>query len=173
MRLAREFLPVMQDTLVGKKRRGRFYFVGTGAGIPSLVFPFLNIYMACKWGTEAFCQSLRMELKLLKEPIDVGMINPGFINTAMRGTTKNAVKEKLAMDPQFGQLYGKLIQKFGAFGDRQRGTSPDVAADAILSMMMSVSPHYRYRVGKDSISTYLQALLPLSVQEWMVSRVYR
>ncbi len=114
-----------------------------------------------------------MELKLLNAPIDVGMINPGFINTAMRATTRNAVQGKLAMDSQFGLVYGKWIQKFGAFGDRQKGTSPEVAADNILEMMLAVSPHYRYRVGKDSISTYLQALLPLCVQEWLISRVYR
>jgi NAD(P)-dependent dehydrogenase (short-subunit alcohol dehydrogenase family) len=173
MRLARECLPLMQQTLQGKNRRGRIYFVGTGAGIPSLVFPFLNIYMACKWGTEAFCQSLRMEMKLLGAPIDVGMLNPGFINTAMRGTTKNAVQGKVAMDAQFGQVYGRLMQKFGEFGDRQKGTAPDVAAEKILTMMMSVSPKYRYRVGRDSFTTYLQALLPLPVQEWLIMRLYR
>lgn len=173
MRLAREFLPLMLESLAGKNRRGRFYFVGTGAGIPSLVFPFLNIYMACKWGTEAFCQSLRMEMKLIDAPIDVGMINPGFINTAMRGTTKNAVQGKVAMDAQFGERYGRLMQKFGQFGDRQKGTSPDVAAEKILEMMMAVEPRYRYRVGRDSFTTYLQALLPLPVQEWLIKQVYR
>lgn len=173
LRLAREFLPVMQETLVGQSRRGRIYFVGTGAGIPSLVFPLLGIYMACKWGTEAFCQSLRLELQLLDAPIDVGMINPGFINTAMRGTTKTAVQGKVAMDAQFGQVYGKLIQKFGAFGDRQQGTAPEVAADRILDMMMAKKPRYRYRVGRDSFTTYLQALLPLRVQEWLIARIYR
>lgn len=178
MRLAREFIPVMQETLQGNQqqgnqRRGRFYFVGTGAGIPSLVFPFLNIYMACKWGTEAFCQSVRMELKLLDAPIDVGMINPGFINTAMRGSTRNAVQAKVAMDTRFGQTYGRLIQAFGKFGDRQTGTAPEVAAEKILRMMMAVSPQYRYRVGRDSLTTYLLALLPLRAQEWWVQRVYR
>lgn len=173
MRLAREFLPLMQQTLQDKKRRGRIYFVGTGAGIPSLVFPFLNIYMACKWGTEAFCQSLRMEMKLLDAPIDVGMINPGFINTAMRGSTKNAVQGKVTMDAQFGQKYGRFIQKFGEFGDRQKGTAPEVAAEKILDMMMAVSPKYRYRVGRDSFTTYLQALLPLRLQEWWIQRIYR
>lgn len=173
MRLAREFLPVMQETLAGKNRRGRFYFVGTGAGIPSLVFPFLNIYMACKWGTEAFCQSLRMEMQLIDAPIDVGMINPGFINTAMRGSTKNAVQGKVAMDAEFGQRYGRLMQKFAEFGDRQKGTSAEVAAEKILELMMAEKPCYRYRVGRDSFTTYLQALLPLRVQEWLIRRVYR
>jgi NAD(P)-dependent dehydrogenase (short-subunit alcohol dehydrogenase family) len=173
MRLAREFLPLMQETLAGKGRRGRFYFVGTGAGIPSLVFPFLNIYMACKWGTEAFCQSLRIEMQLIDAPIDVGMINPGFINTAMRGTTKNAVQNNVAMDAGFGQIYGGLMQKFGEFGDRQKGTSPDVAAEIILGIMLAEKPRYRYRVGRDSFITYLQALLPLAVQEWLIRRVYR
>jgi NAD(P)-dependent dehydrogenase (short-subunit alcohol dehydrogenase family) len=173
MRLAREFLPLMQETLAGKNRRGRFYFVGTGAGIPSLVYPFLNIYMACKWGTEAFCQSTRMEMKLLDAPIDIGMINPGFINTAMRGSTKNAVQAKVEMDAKFGEVYGRLIQKFGEFGDMQQGTSPEVAANKILEMMMAMEPEYRYRVGKDSLTTYLQALLPLRIQEWLIARVYR
>lgn len=172
MRLVREFLPVMLDTLPGRRRRGRIYFVGTGAGIPSLVFPFLNIYMACKWGTEAFCQSLRAELQLLDAPVDVGMINPGFINTAMRSTTKNAVQDKVTMDADFGLRYGRLIQKFGEFGDRQRGTSAEVAAETILQMMMAERPRYRYRVGRDSFTTYLQALLPLRVQEWLIRRIY-
>ncbi len=173
MRLVRELLPIMQETLPGRNRRGRIYFVGTGAGIPSLVFPFLNIYMACKWGTEAFCQSLRLELQLLGEPIDVGMINPGFINTAMRGTTKNAVQGKVAIDARFGQTYGKLIQKFGEFGDRQRGTSPEVVAGKILEVMVAEKPRYRYRVGRDSFTTHLQALLPLGVQEWWIRQIYR
>lgn len=173
MRLVREFLPLMQETLPGRQRRGRIYFVGTGAGIPSLVFPFLNIYMACKWGTEAFCQSLRAELQLLDAPIDVGMINPGFINTAMRSTTRHAVQGKVAMDARFGQVYGKLIQKFGEFGDRQQGTAAEVAAEKIVAMMMAVTPRYRYRVGRDSFTTYLQALLPLRVQEWWIRRIYR
>jgi NAD(P)-dependent dehydrogenase (short-subunit alcohol dehydrogenase family) len=172
MRLVREFLPLMLQELHNKNRRGRIYFVGTGAGIPSLVFPFLNIYMACKWGTEAFCQSLRMEMKLLDAPVDVGMINPGFINTAMRSSTKNAVQEKVAMDAQFGQLYGRLMKKFGEFGDRQKGTSAEIAAEKILDMMMVVSPKYRYRVGRDSFTTYLQALVPLRLQEWLIKRVY-
>jgi len=173
MRLAREFLPLMQESLAGKNRRGRFYFVGTGAGIPSLVYPFLNIYMACKWGTEAFCQSTRMEMKLLDAPIDVGMINPGFINTAMRGSTKNAVQGKVAMDAKFGEVYGRLIQKFGEFGDKQKGTSAEIAAEKILEMMMAMEPKYRYRVGRDSFTTYLQALLPLRIQEWLIASVYR
>lgn len=173
MRLARAFLPLMHKTLEGKNRRGRIYFVGTGAGIPSLVFPFLSIYMACKWGTEAFCQSMRMEMKLLHAPIDVGMINPGFINTAMRGSTKNAVQGKVTMDENFARVYGRLMQKFGEFGDKQKGTEPEVAAEKILDMMMAISPKYRYRVGRDSFTTYLQALLPLRVQEWLIQRVYR
>lgn len=170
MRLAREFVPVLLETLQGQTRRGRFYFVGTGAGIPSLVFPLLGSYMACKWGVEAFCQSLRMEMQLLGAPVDVGMINPGFINTAMRGTTKNAVQGKVAMDAAFGQAYGKLMQQFGAFGDRQTGTEPDVAAEAIWLAMQSVKPRYRYRVGKDSWTTALEARLPLPLQEWLIRK---
>jgi len=77
------------------------------------------------------------------------------------------------MDAEFGQLYGRLMQKFGEFGDRQKGTAPEVAAEKILDMMMAVSPKYRYRVGRDSATTYMQALLPLRVQEWLIQRVYR
>lgn len=177
MRLVREFLPLMQEGLMpenphSKNRRGRIYFVGTGAGIPSLIFPFLNIYMACKWGTEAFCQSLRMEMKLLDAPIDVGMINPGFINTAMRNSTKKSVQGKVTMDENFGRVYGRLMQKFGEFGDKQKGTSAEIAAKNILDIMMAISPKYRYRVGCDSLTTYFQALLPLRWQEWLIKKIY-
>lgn len=173
MRLAREMIPVMQDTLAGQSRRGRFYFVGTGAGIPSLVFPLLSLYMACKWGVEAFCQSLRLEMQLTGSPIDVGMINPGFTNTAMRQTTRQSVQSRVVADAAFGQQWAPLLQRFGAYGDRQRGTEPDVAAARILDLMQAVKPRYRYRVGRDSFITALQAHLPLGVQEWLIRRVYR
>lgn len=169
MRLAREFLPVMQDTLTGQ-RRGRCYFIGTGAGIPSLVFPLLSSYMACKWGVEAFAQSLRLEMQMTNTPIDVGMINPGFINTAMRGTTRNAVQGQVTMDASFAARYGKLMQQFAAFGDKQTGTAPEVAAEAIWQAMQSITPRYRYRVGRDSWTTALAARLPLPIQEWLIKR---
>lgn len=170
MRLARECIPLMQETLAGQARRGRFYFVGTGAGIPSLVFPLLGSYMACKWGVEAFCQSLRLEMSLTGSPIDVGMINPGFINTAMRGSTRQAVQGKVSMDAAFGATYGELMQQFARFGDRQQGTSPEAVAEAIWQALQRVTPRYRYRVGRDSWTTALEARLPLPVQEWLIRK---
>ena len=172
MRLARDMIPVMQDTLAGQARRGRFYFVGTGAGIPSLVFPLLSSYMACKWGVEAFCQSLRLEMQLTGSPIDVGMINPGFTHTAMRDTTRQSVQSRVRADEPFGRHWAPLLQRFGAYGDRQQGTPPEVAAERILDLMQAVTPKYRYRVGRDSVRTALQARLPLCIQEWLIRRVY-
>ncbi|MBW1688083.1 MAG: SDR family NAD(P)-dependent oxidoreductase [Deltaproteobacteria bacterium] len=176
MALVRRFLPLVREAASGPgaPQRGRIYFVGTGAGVPSPIFPFLGAYMASKWGLEALCRSLRMELCLRGDPVDVGMINPGFVHTRMRETTRAAVAPVLERLPAWArQSYGPFLAKFGAYADRQRGSSAERVAEAVGQAMTSSRPRRRYLVGWDSRRTAWLARLPLALQERLLARVYR
>jgi NAD(P)-dependent dehydrogenase (short-subunit alcohol dehydrogenase family) len=174
--LARRVLPPMREALAGAAagRRGRLLFVGTGAGIPSPIFPFLSSYMAAKWGLEAVCRSLRMELRLLGDAIDACMINPGFVSTAMSQTTARTMRPLLAQIPAESMArYGPLLAKFGAYGGRQNPSTPEQVARRIAEALLARRPRPSYRVGRDSRRTARLARLPLQFQEWILSRIYR
>lgn len=174
--VARRFLPLIREgvTRPDAPQRGRIYFVGTGAGVPAPVYPFLGAYMACKWGLEALCRSLRQELALRGDPIDVGMVNPGFVRTRMSETTRAAVAPVLARMSQ-GALaaYAPLLARFGQYSARQRGSTAGQAG-AVLARVMSTSrAHRQYHVGRDSVASACFARLPLALQEHLIARIYR
>jgi len=173
--VTRRILPLIRASVTqpDAPQRGRIYFVGTGAGLPSPIFPFLSAYMACKWGLEAVCRSLRQELRLRGDPIDVGMLNPGFVRSSMRRSTGRAVAPVLARMPAWArESYGPLIASFGRFGDRQRGSSAEAAARVVVRAMSSRRAHRQYRIGWDSTRHAWLARLPLALQERIVARVY-
>jgi NAD(P)-dependent dehydrogenase (short-subunit alcohol dehydrogenase family) len=174
--VVRAFLPLLRSSLVraSSPRRGRIYFVGTGGGVGAPVYPLLGPYMATKWGLEAICQSLRLEMQLRDEPIDVGMINPGFIDTPMRRTTQAAVERVFQRMPSSAQQsYGALMRKFGAFGDAQRATEPIEVARAVAEAIASDAPRSRYLVGPDSKRGAWVKFLPTRVREFWIRRVFR
>jgi NAD(P)-dependent dehydrogenase (short-subunit alcohol dehydrogenase family) len=173
---ARRFLPMIREGVSGPDapQRGRIYFVGTGAGVPSPIYPFLGAYMACKWGLEAICRSLRQELALRGDPIDVGMVNPGFVHTRMSETTRSAVAPVLARMPAWAVAsYAPLLARFGEHSARQRGSSADRAARVVVRAVSAQRARRQYFIGRDSIASACFARLPLAWQERLVARIYR
>jgi len=174
--VARRFLPLIREgvTRPDALQRGRIYFVGTGAGVPSPVYPFLGAYMACKWGLEALCRSLRQELALRGDPIDVGMVNPGFVRTRMSETTRSAVAPVLARMSQSAlAVYAPLLARFGQYSARQRGSSAGQAGAALVQAMSTSRARRQYHIGADSIASARFARLPLALQERLIARIYR
>jgi len=174
--VARRFLPLIRDSVTRPEapQRGRIYFVGTGAGVPSPVYPFLGAYMACKWGLEAICRSLRQELTLHGDPIDVGMVNPGFVHTRMSETTQAAVAPVLGRMPDWARAsYGTLLARFGEYSRRQRGSSAEQAAQVLVRAMSARRARRRYFIGRDSMASACFARLPLVLQEHLIARMYR
>lgn len=174
--VARRFLPLIREGVTGPDapQRGRIYFVGTGAGVPSPIYPFLGAYMACKWGLEALCRSLRQELALRGDPIDVGMVNPGFVRTRMSETTRSAVAPVLSRMPQ-GALatYAPLLARFGQYRTRQRGSTAGQAGTVLARAMSASRARRQYHIGRDSVASACFARLPLALQERLIARIYR
>lgn len=173
---ARRILPLLRAGVSrpDASQRGRIYFVGTGAGVPSPVHPFLGAYMACKWGLEALSRSLRQELALRGDPIDVGMVNPGFVRTRMSKTTRLAVAPVLARLPQAAlAIYTPLLARFGQYSARQRSSSTDQAAAVLVRAMSARYARRQYYIGADSSAAAWFARLPLALQERLIARIYR
>ncbi|AMN46183.1 hypothetical protein ACG33_03495 [Steroidobacter denitrificans] len=174
--VARRFLPLIRAGVTGANasRRGRIYFVGTGAGVPSPVYPFLGAYMACKWGLEALCRSLRQELALRGDSIDVGMVNPGFVRTRMSETTRSATGSVLARMPRSAlTAYAPLLACFGRYSARRRGSSAEQAGAVLARAVSAPRARRQYYIGTDSIAAACFARLPLGLQERFIARIYR
>lgn len=76
LRVIQSFLPLMKER--SPDVQGRIVFTGTGGGACSPCPPLLTAYMASKFATEAYCQSLQAELFMTYANIKCCMINPGF-----------------------------------------------------------------------------------------------
>jgi len=170
---AQSFLPLIKDAVKNRpNRRGRIVFVGTGGGVPSPSPALLSAYMASKWAVEAFCQSLRLEMRLVKQPIDVLMVNPGFIKpTGLMSIGKELLERtwKL-MPPQARDEYGGFVDAFTKFSEEQKGTHPLVVAQAMEAAMKASNPPLRYRVGIDSKISPVVGLIPTGLRETMLSK---
>ncbi|MBK7249792.1 MAG: SDR family NAD(P)-dependent oxidoreductase [Gammaproteobacteria bacterium] len=174
--VARRLLPLIREAAkrADAPQRGRILFVGTGAGVPSPVYPFLGAYMACKWGLEAICRSLRQELALHGDPIDVGMVNPGFVRTRMSETTRSAVATVFARLPEQARArYAPLLARFGQHAAHQRGSDTGAAAAVLVRAMSTPRARRQYHIGRDSIAAACFARLPLALQEHLIARIYR
>jgi NAD(P)-dependent dehydrogenase (short-subunit alcohol dehydrogenase family) len=112
IRVTQQCLPLIRNTLAKHKGavQGRMIFTGTGGG-PSTAacVPLLSAYLSSKFAGEAFAQVLKTEVKFLGLPIEVSVINPGFV----RPTRLQAVGEKLMaqMWQQCEQQHGSTIAK--------------------------------------------------------------
>jgi len=165
------FMPLLRETVEQpKSRRGRIIFIGTGGGVPSPSPPLLAPYMASKWGIEAFCQSLRIEMKLKKRRIDCCMINPGFTKPTGLYSVGMAYAEKCwnFMPPQAKEEYAPLVNAFIEFGLTQPGTHVSHVAFAMEKALVVEEPSLRYCIGFDSAISPIVGLLPTNLREWLL-----
>jgi len=170
---AQAFLPLIKEAVKDRPdRRGRIMFVGTGGGVPSPSPALLSAYMSSKWAAEAYCQSLRLEMKLVKQPVDILMINPGFIKpTSLMAIGKDLIaKLWKMMPPQAEKEYGGFVEAFTKFSEEQKGTHPRYVALAMEEALRAHTPFLRYRVGVDSKISPIVGVLPTGLRESMLSK---
>lgn len=173
IRVVQAMMPLVREACAapgGAARRGRFVFIGTGGGVPSPSPGLLSAYMASKWGIEAFCQSLRVEMQLTGRPIDCCMVNPGFI----KPTNLIAVGNRMVA-AMWGKLparareeYGGFVANFQAFSAAQPGTHVSKVAQVMEEALAAGRPPLRYKVGYDSMASPLVGLLPSRWKEWVL-----
>jgi NAD(P)-dependent dehydrogenase (short-subunit alcohol dehydrogenase family) len=126
--------------------RGRIVNVTSAAGKAGV--PLMAPYVAAKHGLEGLSDVLRLELGPLG--VQVAIIEPGFVSTAMRGKLEHDTEETVRALPDEGRRrYGgqltavaESISKHAA-----HGSDPDVVAADVLHALTSAKPRTRYPSG--------------------------
>ncbi|HTF34133.1 MAG TPA: SDR family oxidoreductase [Myxococcota bacterium] len=147
--VTKAFLPAI------RRARGRIVNVGSIGGRVSQ--PLVAPYNASKFALEALSESERMELA--PWGIQVSLIEPGAIDTAIWGKTESYAASMLAGLPRDAtELYGDAIRAVLAMMEQQKRVAipPAAVARAIHHALTAARPKARYLVGTDA---KVQALL--------------
>jgi NAD(P)-dependent dehydrogenase (short-subunit alcohol dehydrogenase family) len=135
----------------------------TGAKV---AIPLLGAYSASKSGLEGMSDVLRLELMLFG--IDLVMIEPGFVNTAMYDKGE---KEDLS---EFKETeYWQAVQNFQKFivTEGRKGFSPERLGEAVHLALSAAKPKARYAVVKQRFKNWtLPRLLPARLLDAILAR---
>jgi len=137
MNMTREILPIFR-----KQHHGIIINVASAAG--RMTFPLYSLYNSTKWAVEGFSESLHYELRPLN--IKVKIIEPGIINTAFYGPSKDIAKNK--MTTLYQESLNKMLHYEQNTIDRQNYSHPRVVAATIYKAATDQSDKLRYKTGK-------------------------
>jgi len=164
------FLPMIKETVMKPgSRRGRIVFTSSGP-IPGPSPPLISAYMASKWAGEAFCQSIRMELKLRQIPIDCSMLSPGVVKPTRLAEEGQKMIERMwtKMPAVAKDEYEPLLNAFQKFQIEQPGTHVKYVGYEMEKAMTDGVAKLRYFVGFDSRAAIVVGLLPTFAREWLL-----
>lgn len=155
------FLPLIRQC------RGRI--VNMGSVGSHLAIPFGGALCATKSAFRSLNDALRLELHPFG--IHVAMIEPASIHTpAIEKTLGDAEGAIRQLPPDGVTYYGALLREFmhRSYEREQRGSPPDVVADAVYEAITTARPRPRYLVGKDA---RLLATMPWLLSERTLDRL--
>src|SRR6202041_4002758 len=137
----------------------------SGAKVP---IPLLGAYGASKSGLEGMSDVLRLELMLFG--IDVVIIEPGTVNTAMYD--KGEKEDLSAFKPT---EYWEEVQKFQKFivtEARTNGLSPERLGEAVHVALSTAKPKARYAVVPQRFKNWtLPRLLPTRMVDTQLAKM--
>jgi NAD(P)-dependent dehydrogenase (short-subunit alcohol dehydrogenase family) len=127
--------------------QGRVVNVTSAAGRAGV--PLMAPYVSAKHALEGLSDVMRLEFRQLG--IQVAVIEPGFVGTAMGGKLQRDTEGVVGSMPdegrhRYGPALGKLAEEIGQ--QAATGSPPEVVAKAVLHAMTSKRPHTRYPAGE-------------------------
>lgn len=158
MRMTRAVLPTMR-----KQHSGRIVNVGSLAG--HVAVPFQGMYSTSKFALEGYAEQLRQETKNLG--IKVSIVEPGFFKTNI-GQSPLLASEQI---PDYKAEKARSISAIREFGEK--GGDTMVVAREILKILREEKPKLRYAVGKEKSSLLFKRLIPQSMFEGQVRRIFK
>jgi NAD(P)-dependent dehydrogenase (short-subunit alcohol dehydrogenase family) len=126
--------------------KGRVVNVTSGAGKAGV--PLMAPYVSAKHGLEGLSDVMRLEFRQLG--IQVAVIEPGFVGTAMGGKLQRDTEDGIGSLPDAGRRrYGPALAKLAEEISQHAatGSPPEVIAKAVLHALTSKTPHTRYPSG--------------------------
>ena len=143
-------------------RRGRGRIVNVSSVGGKVATPFVGPYCASKFALEALSDSLRAELK--PWGIEVSLVEPGAVKTAMFEKARNTVDDVLGVLPAEGtRYYGNEIEAMrGLIASQERvAVSAEAVARVVEHALIARRPRTRYLVGRDAkLMAFFHWLLP-------------
>ncbi|AMO54849.1 short-chain dehydrogenase [Endozoicomonas montiporae] len=151
-----------------ERRSGTIINIGSISG--QVVTPFSGTYCASKAAFNSFSDALRIELKPFG--IDVMSVKPGAIRSRFAENAKQALARALPENSFYKPVEKALWKRANASQDRP--TSAEHVARVIVSRVKAGKASGSLKLGNGSRSLpFLQWLLPESVFEWVLSRVFQ
>jgi NAD(P)-dependent dehydrogenase (short-subunit alcohol dehydrogenase family) len=132
-------LPLLRESAAAGTG-ARIVNVGSVQGVISM--PLQGLYAGTKFALESLSDTLRMELK--SAGISVSMVNPGYINTAIRGKGNVA---RADLTPYEREHYGAFFDNLAAKAKQHFDLAPPCCAmtdDDIVHALTARKPKTRY-----------------------------
>ena len=154
-----------------KKARGRVVNITSACGIVAV--PTNAPYNSAKYALEAYSDTLRRENK--QWGIDVSIIEPGCMNTAIRNGYYDTLRKTYETAPQdiqdtYGDLFINEFIDAGVKGMNTLAQDPKKAIDSIIKAVSTRRPSHRYRPGLDAKFIFLpMSLLPSFIVDPMLN----
>ncbi len=164
--LTRQILPVMRA-----QGHGRIVLNSSVLGYVSM--RYRGAYVSTKHALEGWADSLRIELR--DAPIEVSLIEPGPVTSAMRKNNAAQFFEWIDWENSVhANSYSKGLVK--RFRSEKQGLDPfELPADAVVDKLIHAiehpRPRARYRVTKPAhVMNLLRRLLPIKALDWVISK---
>ena len=145
------------------KRQGRVVVVSSESyKIQALFQP----YMITKASLEAYCRVARQELAL--KGVKLTLIRPGAINTPLLNwmTSQGSWEKYPVFKKELKAGWERSVKMVGKI------TPPEIVASGIFKAATKSKPRRVYRINNSNLLK-LVALVPLSVFDWLVARMFR
>jgi NAD(P)-dependent dehydrogenase (short-subunit alcohol dehydrogenase family) len=158
------FAPLLGTDKKRQGPRGRIVNItSSGAKVP---IPLLGAYSASKSGLEGMSDVLRLELTLFG--IDLVMIEPGFVNTAMYDKGEKEDLSEFKPTEYWNAMQG--FQKY-VVTEGRKGFSPERLGEAVHLALSTAKPKARYAVIKQRFKNWtLPRLLPAKMLDAVVAK---
>jgi NAD(P)-dependent dehydrogenase (short-subunit alcohol dehydrogenase family) len=129
-----------------RQGQGRVVNVTSAAGRAGV--PLMASYVSAKHGLEGLSDVMRLEFRQFG--IQVAVIEPGFVGTAMGGKLQRDTEGAIGSLPdegsrRYGPALAKLAHEIGQHA--ATGSPPEVVAKAALHALTSKTPRTRYPSG--------------------------
>ncbi|MGI0100961.1 MAG: SDR family NAD(P)-dependent oxidoreductase [Candidatus Micrarchaeaceae archaeon] len=149
-RMVREVLPIMRAQKSGS-------IINVSSLADTIPMPFQGAYATSKAALFAYSEVLRQEVKGFG--VKVSVVEPGYIKTAV------IEKGKTPAEPMDEYVAKRQRVSSMISGDIAKGEDPDIVAKAILRIIRSRNPRFRYPVGKHGIYLLAKRFAPESTFE--------
>lgn len=147
------FAPLLGIDKDLKGKAGRIVNISSVGG--KSASPFIGAYATSKFGLEGLSEALRRELMPFK--IDVIVVAPGAVATAIWGKTDEEQLKKYANTP-----YAEQLKKLFALAQEQgrKGLKPEKLGQAIKTALTTARPKVRYTVTPEPVLNFVMSRGP-------------